>query len=155
MRDVSLLISVVGMTTIKHSDRGFSSDRMRRVVVALMLLEALSLAVISGLHLSGVIAGGTKPYNPQAAGIAEAVIGVVLVAGAVMAMRSPARGRTAAMAATAFAIVGFLVGLGFTISGGQPTDVAYHATVLPLLVLTLALSVRWTGARGRSGHAHA
>jgi hypothetical protein len=155
MRDLQLPISVVGMTTIKNSGQGFSSDRIRRAVASLMLFEALSLAVISGLHLSGVIAGGAKHYNPAAAGIAEAIIGVVLIAGAVLAIRSPARGRTAAVVATGFAIVGFLVGLGFTLSGGQPADVAYHATVLPLLVVTLSLSLRKTKARGRSAHAHA
>jgi hypothetical protein len=143
------------MATIKNPGRAFSSDRMRRAVASLMLLEALSLAVISGLHLSGVIAGGARPYNPGAAGIAEAVIGVVLLAGAVLVMRSPARGRTAAVGATGFAIVGFLVGLGFTVSGGQPADVAYHAAVLPLLVVTLALSLRKSRARGLSGRAHA
>lgn len=154
-RDVPLLISVAGMTTIKNSGQGFSSDRVRRGVASLMLLEALSLAVISGLHLSGVMGGGAKPYNPGAAGIAEAVIGVILFAGAMLVRRSPARGRAAAAGATGFAIVGFLVGLGFTLSGGQSADVAYHATVLPLLVITLALSRPKTRGRRRSGHAHA
>lgn len=148
MRGIPALSSVVSMTTIKNSVLGFSSDRIRRVVAVLMFLEALSLAVISGLHLSGVIGGGTKPYNPEAAGIAEAVIGVVLVAGGVLVIRNREHGPTAALAATGFAIIGFLVGLGFTISGGPPADVAYHATVLPLLVLTLALSVPKAGDRG-------
>ena len=139
--------SVAGMTTSVNSSSGFASNR-RRAVGALMVVEALSLAVISALHLSGVIGGGTKPYNPEAAGIAEAVIGVVLIAGAVAVMRSPKHGRTAAQAATGFAIAGFIVGLVFTLSGGQPADIAYHATVLPLLILTLVLSV--TKAKDRA-----
>ncbi|HEY8702130.1 MAG TPA: hypothetical protein VIM08_14410 [Arthrobacter sp.] len=130
------------MTTIMNSAPGFASNRRRRAIAALMVLEALSLAVISVLHLSGVISGGTKPYSPGAAGIAEAVIGVVLIAGAFAVMRSPKRGRTAAQAATGFAIAGFIVGLAFTVSGGQPADVAYHASVLPVLVLTLVLSLK-------------
>lgn len=150
------------MTTTPISGPGFAFSRRRRVIAALMILEALSLAVISALHLSGVITGGTKPYNPEAAGIAEAVIGVVLIAGAVLVLRSPRQGRTAALAATGFAIAGFLLGLVFTISGGQPADVAYHATVLPLLILTLALAVPKAKGRGagksglrsfRRGHA--
>lgn len=143
--------SVTGMTTNMNSAPGFASNRRRRAIAALMVVEALSLAAISALHLSGAIRGGTKPYNPEAAGIAEAVIGVVLTAGAVAAMSSPKHGRTAAQAATGFAIAGFIVGLTFTIIGGQPVDVAYHATVLPLLILTLVLSVPkpWDAGVGR------
>ena len=51
--------------------------------------------------------------------------------------RSP-RARTLAAAATGFAILGFVVGLTFSIRGGDTIDVAYHAAVLPLLLLTLA-----------------
>ncbi|WP_190607174.1 hypothetical protein [Arthrobacter ipis] len=129
------------MTTITNSAPGFASNRRRRTIAALMVVEALSLAVFSALHLSGVIPGGTRPYNPEAAGIAEAVIGVVLTAGVVAAVSSRKYGRTAAQAAIGFAIAGFVVGLTFTIIGGQPVDVVYHATVLPLLILTLVLSV--------------
>ncbi|MFF2318811.1 hypothetical protein ACFVTE_21410 [Arthrobacter sp. NPDC058097] len=129
------------MTTIMSSALGFASNRRRRAILALLVVEALSLAVISALHLSGVIHGGTRPYNPEAAGIAEAVIGVVLIAGAVAVLSSPKHGRAAAQAATGFAIAGFIVGLTFTIIGGQPVDVAYHAIVLPLLILTLVLSL--------------
>ena len=129
------------MTTIMNSAPGFASNRRRRAISALMVVEALSLAVISALHLSGVVRGGTRPYNPEAAGIAEAVIGVVLTAGVIAAVSSHKHGRTAAQAAIGFAIAGFIVGLTFTIIGGQPVDVAYHATVLPLLIVTLALSV--------------
>jgi peptidoglycan/LPS O-acetylase OafA/YrhL len=129
------------MTTIMNSALGSASKRRRRAIVALLVVEALSLAVISVLHLSGVIRGGTRPYNPEAAGIAEAVIGVVLIVGAVAVVSSPKHGRAAAQAATGFAIAGFIVGLTFTLIGGQPVDVAYHVTVLPLLILTLVLSV--------------
>lgn len=149
MRSAPRVRSVTGMTTIMNSAPGFASNRRRLAIAALMVLEALSLALISALHLSGVIAGGTKPYNPEAAGIAEAVIGVVLIAGATVVLRSTKHGRTAALAASGFAIVGFLVGLVFTISGGQPADVAYHATVLPLLILTLVLSMPKAKDRAR------
>jgi hypothetical protein len=43
------------------------------------------------------------------------------------------------MGAVGFAILGFVVGLGFTIGGSSVVDVTYHATVLPILVVTLAL----------------
>jgi hypothetical protein len=101
-----------------------------------MGFEALSLAVASTLHLSRALGGGSKPFNPRAAGIAEAAIGIVLAAGLVALLRDSGRGRRAALAATAFAIVGFVVGLTFTVQGGDPVDVAYHAVMLPVLVAT-------------------
>ena len=118
------------------------SPYAQRLIATVMGLEALTLAVISALHLSGVLGGGTKPFNPAAAGTAEAVIGVVLVLGALALGRDTARGRAAAVAATAFAIVGFLVGLSFTLRGGDAIDVAYHAVMLPLLLLTMAALLR-------------
>jgi hypothetical protein len=113
-----------------------------RLIATLMGFEALSLAVISPLHLSGVLGGGARPFNPTAAGTAEAVIGVVLVLGALALGRGTARGRDAAVAATAFAIIGFLVGLTFTLRGGDAIDVVYHAVMLPLLAFTMVALLR-------------
>lgn len=110
-----------------------NTDSHRRIAT-LMGFEASTLAIISPLHLSGVLGGDTKPFNPTAAGTAEAVIGAVLLMGALALARNR---RDAAIVATAFAIVGFLVGLSFTLRGGTAIDVAYHATMLPLLLLTL------------------
>jgi hypothetical protein len=110
-----------------------------RWIAALIGFEALTLAVISPLHLSGVLAGGAKPFNPTAAGTAEALIGVVLLLGALGLLRNR---RNTAIAAVAFAIVGFLVGLSFTLRGGDATDIAYHATLLPLLLFTLVALAR-------------
>jgi deazaflavin-dependent oxidoreductase (nitroreductase family) len=113
-----------------------------RWIAFLIGLAALTLAVISPLHLSGALAGGNKPFNPTAAGTAEAVIGIVLILGALGLLRGTVRGRNAAIAATGFAIVGFLVGLSFTARGGDTIDIAYHATTLPLLLLTLVALLR-------------
>jgi hypothetical protein len=52
------------------------------------------------------------------------------------------RTRTAALATTSFAIVGFLVGLNFTVRGGDAPDVAYHLVMLPILVVTLFFIAR-------------
>lgn len=106
-------------------------------IVALMGFEAASLAVISALHLTGTLAGGSKPFKPTGAGIAEGVICLVLIVGVVALARDPERGRRIALATLVFAILGFIVGLNFTVQGGDPIDVVYHATVLPLLVVTL------------------
>jgi hypothetical protein len=43
---------------------------------------------------------------------------------------------------TNFAIVGFAVGLSFTLRGGGTVDVVYHALMLPLLLLTLVVLLR-------------
>jgi hypothetical protein len=102
-----------------------------------MGLEALSLAVFSTLHFSGAIHGGSTNGSASDAAIPEAVICVVLAGGAVSLRSVRAAGRRAAIAATGFAILGFVVGLTSTLESGPAIDLAYHLTVLPLLVATL------------------
>jgi uncharacterized protein len=108
----------------------------------LMGFEAATLAAAAFLHLHGNIQGRSTSFDPDMAGIAEAVIGVVLVVGAVAAWRAPDRARRFAIGAVGFAIVGFVVGLSFTARGGGLGDVLYHGVMLPILVLTLMLLVR-------------
>jgi hypothetical protein len=117
-----------------------------RMIAALMCFEAATLAVMSVLHLSGALDRGSKPFDPSDAGIAEAVICLVLSYGALALLRRPRKGIGAAIASTVFAIAGFIVGLTFTIRGGSAVDIAYHATVLPLLLLTLVALARIRGA---------
>jgi len=107
-----------------------------RAIAVLMVVQAVSLAVASALHLSGA-----DGHDATGAGIAEAVICVVLLAGAIAYRRVP-WGRPAARAATGFAIAGFCYGLSVTARGSDLPDVIYHATVLPLLVVTMILIVR-------------
>ena len=116
--------------------------RRSRQIAVVMTLVAASLAVASALHLSGAVGAGPKPFDPTDAGIAEAVIGAVLVAGAAALWRAPDRGRFFALGATVFAIVGFLVGLTFTARPGHGPDLVYHVAVLPILVASLAVQVR-------------
>jgi MFS family permease len=111
-------------------------------LAGLMGFEAATLAAAAFLHLHGNIQGRSRSFDPDMAGIAEAVIGVVLVVGAVAAWRAPDRGRRLAIGAVGFAIVGFVVGLSFTARGGRLGDVLYHVIMLPILVLTLVLLVR-------------
>jgi glycerol uptake facilitator-like aquaporin len=107
-----------------------------------MGLEAASLAVMSFLHLSGILAGGKKPFDPTDAGIAEAIICVVLAGGAITLKRGSPAARSVSPAAIGLAIFGFLIGLFFTISAGDAIDVAYHSTLLPLLAATLFALLR-------------
>ena len=104
-----------------------------RRVAGLMLFEAATLAVASAIHLAGGVQGRAAPFNPDRAGIAEAIIGLVLVVGAVVMFRSPARARAAGIAANSFAIAGFLVGLNFTVRGGHLPDITYHLVMLPII----------------------
>lgn len=118
------------------------STRRYRLIAALMALEAASLAVVSALHLSGLVHGHGPAFTATGAGVAEAVIGLVLLAGTVALVRRGTSGRPAALAATGFAIAGFTYGLSLTVRSGDLPDITYHATVLPLLIVTLLLIVR-------------
>jgi hypothetical protein len=74
-------------------------------------------------------------HLPNDAGVAEAIICLVLVAGAIALMRRTPHAHAGACLAVGFAILGFLVGLHDTTQAGG-VDLAYHLTVLPMLVLT-------------------
>lgn len=116
-----------------------------RGIAALMVVQAASLAVASALHLSGV-----DGHDATGAGIAEAVICVVLLGGAI-AYRRADWGRPAAIAATGFAIAGFCYGLSLTARGDDLPDLVYHATVLPLLLVTMVLIIRARPPAGAAG----
>jgi hypothetical protein len=127
------------MKTVQPTVRSAS---LPRGILALIALEAASLAVVSSLHLAGATARGRPPFDATSAGIAEALICLVLLAAISVNVRRSPFGRLAAVAAVGFAIVGFLVGLGFTLRGGSSADIAYHASMLPILIATLALLLR-------------
>ena len=134
-------------TTERRSTMRKVNRRVRQPIAALIALQASTLAVMSVLHLTGILAGGTRPFNRTDAGIAEAVICAVLIGGAAALSLDPLRGRAIARATVGFAILGVIAGLNFTIQGGDAIDVAYHATLLPLLLVTLAALWRGTSAR--------
>ena len=107
----------------------------------LMAFVGASLAIASIIHLLGP-GDGSKPFRGDGAGIAEAIICVVLLGGVAILVADPIRGRTAALWATAFSVFGFLVGLSFTLRGGSPADVIYHLAILPVLIVTLVRLLR-------------
>jgi hypothetical protein len=121
---------------------GSHPGRVICAVATLMALEAISLAAASSLHFAGLVHGRTSSFDPDAAGIAEAVIGAVLGAAAAALFRGGIRARPIGIGASSFALVGFLVGISETARGGHAPDIAYHATVIPLLILGLTLLVR-------------
>jgi len=115
-------------------------------VAALMLLVAVSLAVAAALHLFGHVTGRSALFDSDDAGIAEAVIGAVLAGCAAVMLRRPGRARIVGLAGTAFATLGFLIGITITSQGGHWPDIAYHLTVLPLLIGSLV--VLWRAGTG-------
>jgi hypothetical protein len=117
-----------------------------RRIAALMAFAAATLAVFSVLHLAGGLKPGSGSSNGSGAGFAEAIICVVLVLGLRALVRSPARGRLPALGATCFAIVGFIVGLTFTVDGGATVDLVYHLTMFPVLIVTALTLARGVGA---------
>jgi hypothetical protein len=107
-----------------------------------MAFEAISLAVAATLHLSGHVHGRGKPFDADHAGIAEAIIAVALAGGALALLRAAGHARAIALATTGFAIAGFGVGLTITTQDGDLPDIAYHLTVLPMLILSLIALAR-------------
>jgi hypothetical protein len=118
--------------------------RPNRRLASLLAFEAATLALFSTLHLSGALRiASARSYG---AGIAEALIGLALAGGAgTLAFARPARGRRVALFAVGFAILGFIVGLSFTVRGGRAIDLIYHATLLPVLVATAVALARRRG----------
>lgn len=111
--------------------------------MALITFEAVTVAIFSGMHLSGVLHPGSGSGPSNGAGIAEALICVALLVGVRAFVRSPTRGSAFALRSTGFAIFGFIVGLTFTLRGGDAVDLAYHVAMLPVLIFTAVLLSRW------------
>jgi hypothetical protein len=128
--------------SLRLTEGGRHDRDVERGIARLMGFVAATLAVMSFLHLSGILDDGSEPFDPIHAGIAEALIGLVLASGAATLLRRWRHALSVALASTGIAILGFVVGLTFTIRGDAAIDVAYHATVLPLLIVTLATLMR-------------
>jgi hypothetical protein len=124
-------------------------QRTVRRVAALMAVQAVTLGVASALHLTGHVHGRSAPFNADHAGIAEAIIGVLLAAGAGAMVRFPAKGRAIGLVLNGFATVGFLNGLSMTAQGGDAPDIAYHLVLLPVLIASFVVLLRATPDRPR------
>ena len=109
----------------------------------LMVLAALTLFTASAVHAS--LLGAIDPF--EGAALPEAIIGAVLLAGALGALFWWPGSWPYALGGTLFAVVGTLVGLTFTLPRGSPGDIAYHVSLLGVLLLVTALLVRWRSRR--------
>jgi hypothetical protein len=117
------------------------STRLSTVAGALLCVAALTLAVASLLHFGVAIPlGATTISDPFAgAAIPEAVLAVVVAAGAVTLLAHVPAARWLAPAATLLALAGTLYGLSVTLRRGEPGDIAYHLALLTLLVASAVL----------------
>ena len=100
----------------------------------LMLAEAATFAIASVLHF-----GVAETFIDAA--VPEAIIAIVLGAGAVALMRRGAGSWWLALATTLFALLGVIIGLSVILGGrvSRPVDLAYHATIFVALVITVVL----------------
>jgi len=133
------------------------AGRVVRRVATVSVAIAASLAVASYVHLAGHVRGRNGLFDSDDAGIAEAIIALVLVAGAIAMVSVPRRARAVGLASNGFALVGFAVGLTITAQAGHLPDIADHSAILPVLVASVVVLLRIPRERAvvRSGTEHA
>ena len=99
----------------------------------LFLFGEASTFVVAALIHFGVLFGG---YQHREAGIAESVIGAVLLAGLALTWIRPQALQAIAIAAQGFALLGTLVGIFTIVVGVGPRtlpDVIYHLAIVMVL----------------------
>lgn len=87
-------------------------------------------------------------YPDREAGIAETVIGFVLLVGLILTYLVPHRARVIALVVQGFALAGTFVGLTLLLTVGPATglDVAIHTVMVVVLVAGLVMTWRaWPG----------
>lgn len=121
------------------------SERRRSLTAALMVAEAVTLAIASIVHFGVVIGLGIVTLNDpfEGARVPEAIIAVVLAVGGLSLLLRLRGDRWLALGATLFAILGVLVGLSVVLFGGvsRPGDAVYHVSLLIALLLTLVVQI--------------
>jgi hypothetical protein len=124
--------------------------RTRLAIATLMVCETAALTLVSLVHFGVELRlGGMTVHDPfGGAAVPEAIIAAALACGALSVVtRRPAAWRVA-LGTTVFAVIGFIVGLRFTVLGAPPLrvgDVVYHVTGLTVLLLTTALLLSSAG----------
>ena len=114
---------------------------MQPQAVRLFLLVEGAAFILAALVHSGEL---IKGYEHRQAETAESAIGIVLLLALTLMRAKPAWGRTIAVAAQGFALFGTAVGM-FTIAIGigprTVPDVAYHVTMVIVLLVGLAVAI--------------
>jgi hypothetical protein len=117
------------------------STRLSTVAGGLLCGAALTLGFASLLHFGVAIpVGATTISDPFAgAAIPEAVLAVVVAAGAMTLLAGLPVARWLTPATTLLALAGTLYGLTVTLARGEPGDVVYHLALLTILVVSALL----------------
>jgi hypothetical protein len=117
------------------------SNRMTRAIGVLMIVATASFTLASIIHFGVRIPlGVTTVHDPFAgAKVPEAIIAAALATGTVFYLTRTPAARPVALITTAFAFLGTVVGLHFTLGSGRTADLTYHFTVLTLLAAILIL----------------
>lgn len=117
------------------------TNRMTRTIAVLMAVATASFTLASIIHFGVPIPlGVTTVHDPFAgAKIPEAVIAAALATGTIVFLTRTPAARPVALTTTAFAFLGTVAGLYFTLSSGRTGDVTYHFTALALLAAILIL----------------
>ena len=114
--------------------------RMPRRIRFLLGLETLIFAAAVLIHFEVISSG----YRDQGAGIAESVIGGVLLSGLIVSWLRPEWTRQSAIAVQGLALLGTFVGvtLLFVVGPGTALDIAIHLVMVLVLVVGLAVALR-------------
>jgi hypothetical protein len=112
----------------------------------LMLIEAIAFFAASAVH-SGIL---TDVSVDPGANIAEGVIGLVLLVGAVVVVLRPAWMRVVGVLAQGFGLAGSLIGLYLAAIGLGPNtvpDLVFHVVIVAMLAIGALAAFRAGGPR--------
>jgi hypothetical protein len=114
-----------------------------------MVAATVSLAIASLLHFGVTLPLGTVTISDpfRGAAIPEAVLAAVLGIGAAFVLTGRSAAGWVALATTLFALLGTLYGLTVTVRRGEIGDIAYHLSLLTLLIAAVALLLSPAGRR--------
>jgi hypothetical protein len=114
---------------------------MMRAIRLFIFFEGATFIVAALTHFGVLLKG----YEHQKAGIAESVIGIVLLGDLVFTWIRPQSTREIGLAVQAFALLGTLVGIFTIVIGIGPRtapDIAYHISIAAVLVRGLVVTRR-------------
>lgn len=126
-----------------HGRKG-AGPAEERTARALVTLEAVSFLLAATVHAGVVVRG----YEHHDAMLAELVIGSVLLVGLASTWVLPRATFLITAAVQTFALLGTLVGVATIVAGFGPRtvpDVAYHASIIVVLLFGIRLTVRARG----------
>lgn len=114
---------------------------MAKTVRLFLFVEGVAFIAAALTHFGVLVSG----YEHQKAGIAESVIGVVLLVGLALTLILSRSTRAIGLAVQGFALLGTLVGI-FTIAIGvgprTAPDIVYHVCIVAVLLWGLVVTKR-------------